>query len=194
MKTDAMTLKNGITVNYVGNSDLLEEKHAKHRFAFAGARKGVTKASRDWINEMVAILDSNRDILVSGLAIGSDTYAHAAALENNVPQVAVLPSGVNNVYPRQNKELAASIVENGGVLISILPNKASPSRNSFLERNKLIIDLSYLLVVNQFNWPSGTLNTVNNAKKQGKMIIIQKADFTGNKRIIEDGAYRTIIK
>lgn len=192
MKTDAMVLNNGEKANLVGDWKLLTNERANDRMAFAGARRGVTKASRAWIKEMVAKLDANKHILVSGLAVGSDTYAHEAALENGVPQVAVLPSGVDNVYPRQNRKLAAAIVENGGVLVSLLPNKAAPSRNSFLKRNKLIIDLSSVLVVNQFNWPSGTLNTVNHAKKQGKLIVVQKANFSGNKRIIEDRTYRTI--
>ena len=194
MKTDAITLENGVTVNYVGNAELLDGAYANRRYAFAGARRGLTESSRAWTRQMVDVLDANKHILVSGLAIGTDTDAHVRALKNGVPQVVVLPSGVNNVYPRQNRRLARSIVKNGGVLISEYQNNASPRRNTFLERNKLIIDLSVLLVVNQFNLKSGTRNTVEHAKNDGKLIVVQKGDYTGNKYIIKDARYRTLVK
>ena len=193
MKTDAMVLNNGKKVNLAGNWKLLINERANDRIAFAGARRGVTEASRAWIKEMVAKLDSDKHILVSGLAVGSDTYAHEAALENGIPQVAVLPSGVLNIYPRQNRNLAAAIIKNGGVLVSLLPNKAAPSRTTFLERNKLIMDLAAVLAVNQFNLKSGTRHTVEHAKKQGKLIVVQNGNYTGNKYIIKDGAYRTAV-
>lgn len=194
MKTDAITLKNGITVNYKGNVELLSDKRFNQRYAFAGARRGLTKTSRAWIRSMVDVLDANKHILVSGLAIGTDTDAHVRALENGVPQVVVLPSGVDNVYPRQNRRLARDILKDGGVLVSLLDNNANPSRNTFLDRNKLIIDLSYLLVVNQFNIKSGTRNTVEHAKNANKMIIVQNADYTGNKYIINNPQYRIVLK
>lgn len=194
MKTDSITLKNGITVNYKGNVGLLNAKRLNQRYAFAGARRGLTNTSRAWTRAMVDVLDANKHILVSGLAIGTDTDAHVRALENGVPQVVVLPSGVDNVYPRQNRRLARDILKDGGVLVSLLDNNANPSRNTFLDRNKLIIDLSYLLVVNQFNIKSGTRNTVEHAKNANKMIIVQNADYTGNKYIINNSQYRTVLK
>lgn len=194
MKTRSMVLDNGVTVNYVGNSEILDGKYANRRIAFAGARRGLTKQSRAWTRKMVDSMNPNYAILVSGLAIGTDADAHKRALENGVQQVAVLPSGVNNVYPRQNRGIARAIVKNGGVLISEYEDNANPSRNTFLERNKLIIDLSEFLVVNQFNLKSGTRNTVEHARKAGKYVVVQNEDYTGNKYIIKDARYRTLVK
>lgn len=194
MKTVNLTLNNGDNVQAAGNIELLDAQRANDRYAFAGARYGLTEASRAWTRAMVDVLSPDKHILVSGLAVGADTDAHKAAIEKGVPQVAVLPSGLNNIYPRQNRRLAHRIVNDGGVLVSLWPDKAGAAQERFLRRNRLIIDLSRLLVVNQFNWPSGTLNTVNHAKKAGKLIVVQNGNYTGNKRIIEDGAYRTIIK
>lgn len=194
MKTDAMVLNNGEKVNLVGDWKLLLGERANDRIAFAGARRGLTESSRAWTRQMVDRMDANKHILVSGLAIGSDTDAHVRALENGIPQIAVLPSGVSNVYPRQNRRLAREIVQNGGVLVSEFENNANPCRTSFLKRNKLIIYLSSVLVVNQFNFKSGTRNTVEHAKNDGKLIIVQNGDYTGNKYIIKNGAYRTVVK
>lgn len=194
MKTVNLTLETGENVRAAGNIKLLDSQRANDRYAFAGARYGLTEASRAWTRAMVDVLDANKHILVSGLAVGTDTDAHEAALENGVPQVAVLPSGLNNIYPRQNRALARRILKDGGALVSLWPDEAGAVRERFLRRNKLIIDLSRLLVVNQFKRPSGTLNTVNHAKKAGKLIIVQKADYTGNKYIISNPQYRTVLK
>lgn len=194
MKNVNITLESGENARAAGNIELLDAQRANDRYAFAGARYGLTEASRAWTRAMVDVLSPDKHILVSGLAVGSDTDAHEAALEKGVPQVAVLPSGLNNIYPRENRRLARRIVNDGGVLVSLWPDEAGAARERFLRRNRLIIDLSRLLVVNQFNWPSGTLNTVNNAKKAGKLIIVQNGNYTGNRRIIEDGTYKTIIK
>lgn len=194
MKTVNISLNNGTEVRAYGNIDLLDSKWSKRRVAFAGARRGLTEASREWTRKMVDVVASDNNILVSGLAIGTDTDAHVHALKNNVRQIVVLPSGVHNVYPRQNRRLASDIVKNGGVLVSMLKDNASPSRNTFLERNGLIIYLSHLLVVNQFNLKSGTRNTVEHAKKANKFIVVQNGQYSGNKYIIEDGAYKTIVK
>lgn len=193
MKIEDITLIDGTAARAAGNLKLLTDKAEFYRYGFAGARRGVTAASRDWIYQMMAKLDANVHVAVSGLAIGSDTIAHEAAIEMGVPQVAVLPSGLRNVYPRQNRQLARRILKDGGVLVSLSPDKANPSRNSFLRRNKAIVDLSRLIVINQFNWPSGTANTANHARKAGKLVVVQNANFTGNRKIIQDGAFKTIV-
>lgn len=194
MKTLSLTLETGENVRAAGNIELLDSQRANDRYAFAGARYGLTEASRAWTRAMVDVLDANKHILVSGLAVGTDTDAHEAALENGVPQVAVLPSGLNNIYPRQNRALARRILKDGGALVSLWPDEAGAVRERFLRRNKLIIDLSRLLVVNQFNLKSGTRNTVEHAKKAGKLIVVQNGNYTGNKYIIKNGAYRTVLK
>lgn len=194
MKTFNLTLKTGENVRAAGNIELLDAQRDNDRYAFAGTRYGLTDASRAWTRAMVGVLSPDKHILVSGLAIGSDTDAHEAAIEYGVPQVAVLPSGVGNIYPRQNRRLARRIINDGGVLVSLWPDEAGAARERFLRRNKLIIDLSRLLVVNQFKLPSGTLNTVNHAQKAGKLIVVQDGNYTGNKYIINNPKYRTILK
>lgn len=192
MKIDDITLNDGTAARAAGNLELLAPEKATTRYAFIGARYGVTDSTRGWIKAQMAKLDANVHVAVSGLAIGSDTIAHKAAIETGVPQVAVLPSGLRNIYPRQNRSLARAILKDGGVLLSLSPDNAAPSRNSFLRRNKAIIGLSHLAVIGQFNWPSGTAQAVNQAKKAGKLVIVQDADFTGNRHVIESAEFRTV--
>lgn len=193
MKTIKITLDNGTGARAAGNIDLLASDKANTRYAFIGARYDVTDGTRAWINAQMAKLNPNVHVAVSGLAVGSDTIAHEAAIEYGVPQVAVLPSGLKNVYPRQNRRLARAIVKDGGVLVSLWPDEAGVSRNTFLERNKALVGLSHLLVVGQFKWPSGTSQAVTQAKKAGKTVVVQNGNYTGNKHIIKDGAFNTIV-
>lgn len=192
MKINDINLNDQTAARAAGNLELLAPEKAATRYAFIGARYGVTDSTRSWIKAQMAKLNANVHVAVSGLAIGSDTIAHEAAIETGVPQVAVLPSGLRNIYPRQNRRLARAILKDGGALVSLSPDKATPSRNDFLRRNTAIIGLSHLAVIGQFNWPSGTAQAVNQARKAGKLVIVQKADFTGNRKIIEDAAFRTV--
>lgn len=194
MKINDITLNDGTGARAAGNLKLLAPEKAATRYAFIGARYGVTDSTRGWIKAQMAKLNPDVHVAVSGLAIGSDTIAHKAAIETGVPQVAVLPSGLRNVYPRQNRSLARAILKNGGALVSLSPDKAAPSRNDFLRRNTAIIGLSHLAVIGQFNWPSGTSQAVTQAKKAGKMIVVQNGNYTGNKYIIRDGAFKTIVQ
>ncbi|MBD3360166.1 DNA-protecting protein DprA, partial [Candidatus Peregrinibacteria bacterium] len=72
------------------------------------------------IIEELSVLDI---AIVSGLAKGIDTIAHKAALENNIPTIAVLGSGLDNIYPKQNLKLAKKIILNGILLSEYEPNK-----------------------------------------------------------------------
>ena len=157
----------------VGRSSLLGSAVASRRFAVAGARD-IDSASSAWLREQVDKLTPDH-VLVSGLARGADTVAHRAALERGVPQVAVLPSGVDNVYPRSNLRLARDIVDSGGCLVSLLPPQAGPSRSSFVARNEVIAHLGHMLLVPQCAPRSGTMHTVRFARGMGRRVLFRRA-------------------
>jgi len=157
----------------VGNFALLAPALASCRFAVAGARD-ISTASSAWLRQQVEKLTPDH-VLVSGLARGADTVAHRAALEGGVPQIAVLPSGVNNVYPRSNLRLARDIVEAGGCLVSQLPPQARPSRSSFVARNEVIAHLGHMLIVPQCAPRSGTMHTVRFAQGMGRPVLFRSA-------------------
>lgn len=109
-------------------------------------------------------------ILVSGLAHGIDSAAHAAACDRGIVNVAVLAGGLDHIYPPSSVPLAERILEGGGGLISELPPGQPPFRGRFPWRNRLISGLSHGLWVVQGTRRSGSRHTVSHALAQDREI------------------------
>lgn len=176
----------------VGNTDLLDPKYSSVRFSVAGSRN-ISSNSSNWLRSQIAMLSSEH-IIVSGLALGADTIAHQTALKCNIPQIAILPSGINNITPYSNLSLAHDIVDAGGCLISAYHPKARACRNSYIARNQVIAYLGHMLIVPEFSVRSGTRHTVDFTKNYKKYIIVNNCDYSGNQFIINNNSYNTIIK
>lgn len=135
--------------------------------------------------------------IVSGLAIGCDTIAHQAALDNNSPTVAVMAGGLQSVYPKENEKLAAEILDHGGLWLSELPVGQHPQRSTFVDRDRLQSGLSYAVVVIETGIKGGTLHTVGFAAEQHRMVACMYSHyneqfethdkFQGNKMLVESG-------
>ena len=111
--------------------------------------------------------------VISGLALGCDSAAARGALEaegNDCPTVAVLGSGVNVIYPRQNKKLYCEIAERGAVVSEMLPNQP-PNKLSFPMRNRIISGLSRGVLVVEAGEKSGTSITAASALEQGRDVF-----------------------
>lgn len=104
--------------------------------------------------------------IVSGLARGIDTVAHETALNAAGRTIAVIGSGLDVIYPPENKNLAEKISKNGAV-ISPFPEGTPPIGKNFLARNKIIIDLSLAVLVIEGRERSGTISTANYAANLG---------------------------
>ncbi len=130
--------------------------------------------------------------IVSGLARGIDTAAHEAALAAGGRTLAVLGSGIGNLYPPENQALADRIAESGAV-ISEFPVLYVPDKQSFPLRNRIVAGLSRgLLVVEAPAW-SGALITANHALEQGRAVFavpgpIDRPTSEGCHRLIQQGA------
>ena len=140
---------------------------------------------------------SSRKInVISGLARGIDKYAHLGCLEKNGKTIAILGNGIDNesIYPYENKRVYERILENNGAIISEYPLKTKPLPYNFPYRNRIISGLSDFIIVVQASLKSGSLITVDYALDQGKDVYvykdknIDKAEFGGNKLLIEQGA------
>ena len=108
-------------------------------------------------------------VIVSGLARGIDTAAHIAALKTGKKTIAILPSGIDKIYPKENEKLASKIIEEG-LLISEYPSKTKPTKFSFIQRDRLTAGISSAVLVIEAQVKSGTMHTVNFAREQGKTI------------------------
>jgi len=145
-----------------------EITHNDYCLAVVGSRD-CSSESKTKLFEIIKKLPQNI-VIVSGLAIGIDTCAHLSAIKTNKKTIAVLPCGIETIYPKQNIELSELILESGGNIISEYLGKMRPTKRSFILRNKIIADISDAILVAEAQIKSGTMTTVNFAKKQNKPI------------------------
>lgn len=130
--------------------------------------------------------------IVSGLARGCDMAAHKGALKAGGFTIAVLGTGVDIVYPRENKKLYEEIKEKGLVL-SEFPISAPPAKYTFPMRNRIISGLSIGVVVVEAPLRSGSLMTARLALEYGREVFAVPGQATSNKsngtnKLIKDGA------
>lgn len=131
--------------------------------------------------------------VASGLARGVDTLAHKAALKAHGRTVAVIGSGLNNVYPPENKKLADEICDNGGFVISEYVMDEPPLKTNFPPRNRLISALSWGTLVIEGDYSSGALITARHALVQGKEVMalpgrVDNPLSNGPNKLLKDGA------
>ena len=128
-------------------SALLDQERPK--ILFAGTRE-IGDEERTLIHRIVHEIAQNpaKPVIVSGLAIGTDTAAHEAALNAGLPTVAVLPNGLDTVYPFANKGLAEAISTTPGcALLTQFPERTIPEAINFLARNKTMAMISDIAVI-----------------------------------------------
>lgn len=128
----------------------------------------------------------------SGLARGIDTAAHQAALAANGRTVAVLGSGLAQLYPKENQQLAEKIAASGAV-ISEFPMETSPTKQTFPKRNRIISGCSFGLLVVEAGVRSGALISAQQAGEQGRSIYavpgrIDQSEALGSNRLLQQGA------
>ena len=131
-------------------------------------------------------------IVVSGMALGIDCTAQKGALYAGGTAIAVLGSGIDVVYPRENKQLMDKIAAVGTVITEYPPH-TPPNGYNFPVRNRIISALSPATVVVEGDVNSGALITANKAKAQGKKLFaypgsVNTFQSSGNNQLLKDGA------
>lgn len=109
--------------------------------------------------------------IISGLAFGIDSIAHKICLKNGGKTIAVLPSGLDNIYPSQHKELVQAIIDNGGAIISEYENNVKADSKKFLERNRIVAGLGIGTLVIEGGARSGTSVTAKYTREDGKPVF-----------------------
>lgn len=138
--------------------------------------------------------------VISGLAIGCDALGHMGALNKNGFTCAVLAHGLQEVYPKQNLLLAEKILEQDGLLVSEYPYGMSPTKNSFVERDRIQAGLSNSTVVIETGIKGGTMHAVGTTIELGRnLFCIEHPDkykneekVQGNLKLIKEGVAKPI--
>jgi len=192
-------VKSGLVANMaVGNdschcfqalADIFEQK----ALAVVGTRK-ATAYGQQVTQELVTDLVGAGVVIVSGMALGVDGIAHRAAIRSRGKTVAVLGSGIDVVYPYNNKDIYQRLVNStDGLVVSEFPPGYPVKRENFPIRNRIITGLSDAVLVTQAAQKSGTMITSRLAAEQGKDVFAVPGEITsqlsaGTSWLIKQGA------
>lgn len=162
------------------------------RLAVVGSRK-VSVYGRQVTQQLAGEAARRGIVIVSGLALGVDGIAHQAALDNGGRTVAVLPSGLDKIYPASHHQLAKRILEQGGALITEYPSGTEPFKTNFIARNRIVSGLSDGVLITEAAEKSGTLHTANFALEQGRTVMAVPGNINsplsqGTNNLIRAGA------
>jgi DNA processing protein len=141
-------------------------------------------------------LANRRLIILSGMARGVDTVAHKAALKAGGRTVSVWGTGIDVIYPKENKRLAEEIVGSGGAIVSEYPLGTFPAPQNFPIRNRILSGMSVGVLVIEAGEYSGTRITARCALDQGREVFAVPGNVTsknawGPNTLIKQGAKLT---
>ena len=131
--------------------------------------------------------------VVSGFARGIDSAAHQGAIDGKGKTIAVLGTGIDKVYPKENAKLVNQILDSGGAIVSQFPLGTPPLRENFPYRNRIISGLSLGILVIEASERSGSLITARLAMEQNREVLAVPGNITsknsfGTNYLIKSGA------
>lgn len=150
----------------LGNTSLLNKK----TIAIVGSRD-YTEYGKQYAFKFAKELGESNICIISGMAVGIDTFAHMGASKTLGNTIAVLGAGFNNIYPKENLELFNKILENGGCIISEHEPNTQVKLSNFPKRNRIISGISLGTLVIEAKHRSGSSITAKNCLKQNKAVF-----------------------
>lgn len=139
--------------------------------AIVGTRRPTT-VGRETAGRIADAVAGMGASIVSGLAMGIDGTAHAAAVRLGTPTIAVIGGGHERLYPAGHRGLARAIVAGGGAVVSEFPPDTIPTRGTFPRRNRIISGLADATIVVEAGARSGALTTAAWALEQGRELYL----------------------
>lgn len=175
---------------YLGASP--SEWFKKPRVAIVGSRS-ITPYGRRVTEDFSSQLARKGITIVSGLALGVDAVTHEAAVREGGLHIAVLANGLDKIYPASNTQLARSLLQKGGAIISEYPEGTPSLKQNFVARNRIVAGLSDVLLITEATERSGTLHTARFALEQGRDVLVVPGNITspnsvGCNNLIKSGA------
>ena len=151
---------------YKGSTSL----NAKHIVSIVGTRH-PTNYGKEVTKALVGQLKPYDALIVSGLAYGIDITAHKQALAHDIPTIAVMPGGLNMIYPTEHLQIAQTMANTKGGLISEYSFGTKPTQHQFPARNKIIAGIADATIVIEAPHKSGALITAYHANEFNREIF-----------------------
>lgn len=150
---------------YYGNIELLNNPSV----AIIGTRHPSLESISS--TEVISKAISERYTIIGGLALGIDTIGHQIAVDNGGKTIAVLPSGIDNIQPKSNRELAKKIATKGSLLVSEYSAGTQLSNFNYAKRDRIQAALADVVIVPEAKEDSGTMIAVRKAYKENKKVF-----------------------
>nr|WP_314578230.1 DNA-processing protein DprA [uncultured Pseudomonas sp.] len=171
-----------------GDHSLLD----RPQLAMVGSRR-ASRPGLDTAKSFARSLAGAGFVVTSGLALGIDGAAHQGALDAKGSTIGVLGTGIEKLYPQRHRQLAATMMAQGGAVVSELPLDAAPHASNFPRRNRIISGLSLGVLVVEASVASGSLITARLAGEQGREVYaipgsIHHPGARGCHQLIREGA------
>ncbi|MDR0541173.1 MAG: DNA-processing protein DprA [Dysgonamonadaceae bacterium] len=156
-----------VLLYFKGNTNL----NATKIISIVGTRRATDygkESTEKIVTEMAGIYPET--LIVSGLAYGIDIIAHKAALKAGLPTVAVLAHGLDRIYPPLHRNIAVSMLPNGGLLTDFM-SRTNPDRQNFVKRNRIVAGIADCTLVVESAIKGGALITAEIASSYGKDVF-----------------------
>lgn len=175
----------------IGDIKLLKQS----QLGMVGSRNHSPAAGK-FARQIAANLVGSGWVVTSGLALGIDTQSHIGTLEAKGKTIAVMATGIEQIYPRRNQQLAHRIVAEGGCLVTEMSLGTRPKKELFPRRNRIISGLSKGVLVVEAAIKSGSLITAKYALEQNREVFavpgsVYNPNTGGCHQLIKQGAKLT---
>lgn len=172
------------------------EALSKPGIAVVGTRN-TSPYGRKMAKKLTGELADEGLCIFSGLAYGIDAIAHRTALEHEAATVAVLGSGIDNLYPQKNADLANRIVKSGGAVITEFPLGTNPDAGNFPVRNRIVSGMSLGVLVVESGIKGGSMITADLGLDQNREVFaiphpLGSPSGTGCNYLIKRGAAKLV--
>ena len=160
-----------VVLFYIGSADMGRGCNISivgTRLASTYGREATANIVSD-LAECQSVMHGSEFRVVSGLAYGIDIAAHKSALESGLETIAVLPCGIDHIYPKEHREIARRIARQGG-LITEFPHGIDVKRWQFIKRNRIIAGISAATIAVESRIKGGSMSTVEFANSYGREI------------------------
>jgi DNA processing protein len=156
--------------------------------ALVGTRR-PSQTAKMYTMQLAAKLAREGFTIVSGLALGIDAAAHSGAIQaqGGGTTIAVLGSGVLNIYPPQNKRISMLARQHGALISEVHPNLQTNAQR-LVARNRIISGMSQGVIVIESDVDGGAMHAAKWAREQGRNLYTLDLPVSGNQKLIQDGA------